>query len=72
MPVCDGCGVQADGDHIRRRIERLELATRFRPIHIHVLLVDAAPPSRLEDYFISPLAIARNVRKMRGTTLMRL
>jgi hypothetical protein len=54
MPVCDGCGVQADGAHIRRRIERLELATRFRPIHIHVLLVDAAPPSRLEDYFYLP------------------
>jgi hypothetical protein len=51
MPVCDGCGVQADDAHIRRRIERLELATRFRPIHIHVLLIDAAPPSRLEDYF---------------------
>ncbi|MGB8543363.1 MAG: hypothetical protein WCD49_17165 [Candidatus Acidiferrales bacterium] len=51
MPVCDGCGVQADDAHIRRRIERLELATRFRPIHIQVLLIDAAPPSRPEDYF---------------------
>src|ERR1700683_5550987 len=51
MPVCDGCGVQADDAHIRRRIERLELATRFRPIHIQVLLIDAAPPSRSEDYF---------------------
>lgn len=51
MQVCDGCGVQADGAHIRRRIERLELATRFRPIHIQVLLIDAAPPARAEDYF---------------------
>jgi hypothetical protein len=51
VPVCDGCGVQADGAHIRRRIERLELATRFRPIHIQVLLIDAAPPTRPEDYF---------------------
>src|SRR5271163_5021640 len=51
MPVCDGCGAQADDAHIRRRIERLELATRFRPIHIHVLLIDAAPPTRPEDYF---------------------
>jgi hypothetical protein len=51
MPVCDGCGAQADGAHIRRRIERLELATRFRPIHIQVLLIDAAPPARPEDYF---------------------
>jgi hypothetical protein len=51
VPVCDGCGVQADDAHIRRRIERLELATRFRPIHIQVLLIDAAPPARPEDYF---------------------
>src|SRR5579863_8482098 len=51
MPVCDGCGAQADDAHIRRRIERLELATRFRPIHIQVLLIDAAPPARPEDYF---------------------
>ena len=51
MPVCDGCGAQADDAHIRRRIERLELATRFRPIHIQVLLIDAAPPARAEDYF---------------------
>jgi hypothetical protein len=51
MPICDGCGAQVDEAHIRRRIERLELATRFRPIHIHVLLLDAAPPANLEDYF---------------------
>src|ERR1700722_7050855 len=51
MQVCDGCGAQADGAHIRRRIERLELATRFRPIHIQVLLIDAAPPARRGGYF---------------------
>jgi hypothetical protein len=51
MPVCDGCGAQVDDAHIRRRIERLELATRFRPLHISVLLIDAAPPARFEDYF---------------------
>lgn len=51
MPVCDSCGAQGDDAHIRRRIERLELATRFRPIHISVLLVDAGPPARFEDYF---------------------
>ena len=32
LPICDGCGAQVDEAHIRRRIERLELATRFRPI----------------------------------------
>jgi hypothetical protein len=51
MSVCDGCEMPADDAHIRRRIERLELATRFRPIHIQVLLIDAAPPAQSEDYF---------------------
>lgn len=51
MQVCDSCGAQADDAHIRQRIERLELATRFRPIHISVLLIDAGPPVRFEDYF---------------------
>src|ERR1700683_160951 len=51
IPVCDGCGAQLDALHIRQRIERLELATRFRPVHISVLLIDAAPPARPEDYF---------------------
>jgi hypothetical protein len=51
MPLCDGCGAQVDEPHIRRRIERLELATRFRPIHIQVLVLDAAPLSAQEDYF---------------------
>jgi hypothetical protein len=51
MAVCDGCGSAVDEAHIRRRIERLELATRFRPIHIQFLLLDTAPPVRVEDYF---------------------
>ena len=55
MRVCDGCGAPADEAHVRRRIERLEMATRFRPIHIQVLLLGDAPPVRLEDYFYRPL-----------------
>ena len=51
MPICDGCGAHVDDAHVRQRIERLELATRFRPVHIAVLLIDAAPPARPEDYF---------------------
>jgi hypothetical protein len=51
VPVCDGCGDRVDEQHIRRRIERLELATRFRPIHISVLLIDAAPPAAQDDFF---------------------
>src|ERR1700719_4321526 len=38
MRVCDGCGAPADEAHVRQRIERLEMATRFRPIHIQGLL----------------------------------
>src|ERR1700722_16701635 len=51
VSVCDGCGALASDRHIRERIERLELASRFRPVHIQVLLVDAAPPPQMEDYF---------------------
>jgi hypothetical protein len=51
MPVCDGCGAIVDDAHIRARIERLEMATRYRPIHIQVLLLDAAPTARPEDFF---------------------
>jgi hypothetical protein len=51
MPVCDGCGATVDDAHIRSRIERLEMATRYRPIHIQVLILDATPPARPEDFF---------------------
>ena len=51
MSVCDGCGAAVDDAHIRRRIERLEQATRFRPIHIQYLLIDAAPPAAPADFF---------------------
>lgn len=56
MPICDGCGERVEDEHIRRRIERLELATRFRPIHINLLLIDAAPPLRCEDFLYDPRA----------------
>ena len=55
MRVCDGCGAPAHETHIRQRIERIEMATRFRPIHIQVLLLGDAPPIRIEDYFYRPL-----------------
>ena len=51
MPLCDGCGAQVDEAHIRSRIERLERATRFRPIHIQALFLAAAPPSQSDDDF---------------------
>jgi hypothetical protein len=51
MPLCDGCGAQVDEAHIRSRIERLEHSTRYRPIHVQVLFLAAAPPSKPEDDF---------------------
>jgi len=49
--LCDGCGQPATSEHIARRLRRLELATRFRPIHIGILFMAQAPPPRLQDYF---------------------
>jgi len=63
MPVCDGCGRTVDDAHIRGRIERLQLSTRYRPVHIHVLLIDAAPPLRDEDFFYQA-ASDRSVRSV--------
>ncbi len=51
MTICDGCGQPADANHTRERIERLQMATRFRPVHIHTLLIDACPPQQLGDFF---------------------
>ena len=52
--VCDGCGLAASTEHLSKRIRRLELATRFRPIHIALLFLAEAPPPRLENYFYYP------------------
>lgn len=51
---CDGCSLPAAPEHLRRRIARLEWASRFRPIHISTLLVTLAPPAALEDFFYYP------------------
>jgi len=50
---CDGCGLPASPEHIAERVRRLELATKYRPVHISVLFVAVAPP-RLEDDFYAP------------------
>jgi hypothetical protein len=42
---CDGCGLTASPEHIAARLRRLELSTRFRPVHIGVLFVGFAPES---------------------------
>src|SRR6266849_3349615 len=53
--ACDGCGLPASPQHIADRLSRLELSTRFRPVHISVLFVALAPPVRPEDEFYGPL-----------------
>lgn len=51
---CDGCTREATAEHLRRRIARLEWASRFRPVHISTLILLPAPPHAPEDYFYSP------------------
>jgi hypothetical protein len=52
--LCDGCGVAASPEHIRERLARLEVATRFRPIHIGALFVAPAPDASGDFYDASP------------------
>jgi hypothetical protein len=63
MSVCDACGAEVTDEHVRARIERLEFSTRFRPIRIQVLFIDAAPPARPEDFFYRPV-LDRSVRSL--------
>jgi hypothetical protein len=52
--VCDGCALPASAEHIAARMQRLQLSTRFRPIHISVLFVAHEPMARQEDDFYRP------------------
>lgn len=56
MPHCDCSESEVTESHIRERIARLERATRFRPVHIRVLFLDASPPAFAEEDFYSPAA----------------
>jgi hypothetical protein len=47
--LCDSCGQPASPEHVRERLARLELITRYRPIHIGLLLVCTSPPVSLLD-----------------------
>jgi hypothetical protein len=48
--LCDGCGQTASPQHIARRLQRLEWTTRFRPVHVSVLLVSAFPPQADSEF----------------------
>ena len=52
--VCDGCGQLASPEHIARRLQRLEWATRFRPVHIQTLLLGAFSPREGSHFLYSP------------------
>src|ERR1700747_3025310 len=51
---CDGCGQAASPEHIARRLQRLEWATRYRPIHIGALLLGDVAPSNDADFLYAP------------------
>lgn len=48
---CDGCQQEVSPKHLQRRIQRIELASRYRPFRIELLFLGEAPPVRPEDYF---------------------
>jgi hypothetical protein len=52
--LCDGCGQPASPEHIAQRLQRLEWATRYRPIHLHTLLLGASSPQMPAEFLYSP------------------
>lgn len=51
---CDGCGQAASAEHMARRLRRLEWATRYRPVHIHTLLLSAVAPRDDTEFLYAP------------------
>jgi len=52
--LCDGCGQPASPEHISRRLQRLEWTTRYRPIHLHTLLLGSVSPQTPAEFLYSP------------------
>ena len=52
--ACDGCGQLASDQHSARRLERLQCATRYRPVHIQTLLLSAISPLKQSCFLYSP------------------
>ena len=52
--TCDGCGQTALAEHIAQRLQRLEWTTRYRPVHIHTLLLGAFSPHEEKDFLYAP------------------
>jgi hypothetical protein len=51
---CDGCGQSASPAHLARRLQRLEWTTRYRPVHIQVLLLGGIAPEADEAFLYCP------------------
>ena len=51
---CDGCGQAGSAEHMARRLRRLEWATRYRPVHIHTLLLSAVAPRDDAEFLYAP------------------
>lgn len=51
--ICDGCGQTAGPDHLACRFRRLELTTRYRPIHVQAVFLGANPPNGEEEFLYS-------------------
>ncbi|MFI5098402.1 MAG: hypothetical protein ACHQT6_10560 [Candidatus Acidiferrales bacterium] len=51
---CDGCGQTASPAHFARRLQRLEWTTRYRPVHIQVLLLGGIAPEADAAFLYSP------------------
>src|SRR5882724_557696 len=51
---CDGCGQIASTGHIARRLQRLEWATRYRPVNIQTLFLGSASAQKQEEFLYSP------------------
>jgi len=52
--TCDGCGRGASSAHIARRLRRLELATRYRPIHVQAVFLGAQSPADDKNFLYAP------------------
>ena len=52
--LCDGCGQSASPAHLARRLQRLEWTTRYRPVHIQVLLLGGIAPEADAAFLYSP------------------
>jgi hypothetical protein len=51
---CDGCGQPASPEHITRRLQRLEWATRYRPVLVGTQLVSAVARESDSEFLYAP------------------